>query len=253
MTPGALAPVSFASKRLAGLFLLWGMGLLAAILLSVFLHESGHGLGAKIDGIHVSTGFNKVGNPGKAPDEADFRTNMPDGFWTGLLGPITTWGLAIVFTAWLYRFKAPSPGALAAGMLALVNGLIRAIPMTEFLAYALTGRLHLEDEVGWSLWYALKFCHPALASVDTATLVKTQAALFLAEPMFWAPPLLSLAISLVCLCLAYRQIYKLWRGAFALPALAPGLAWAFGLLPVGVYFVALPVLNSLDRLIRINW
>jgi hypothetical protein len=37
-----------------------------------------------LDGIHISTGFNKVGMPGKTPAGPDFRTGMPEGIWSGL-------------------------------------------------------------------------------------------------------------------------------------------------------------------------
>jgi hypothetical protein len=228
--------------------LLWAAILLAAFLLSVFLHEDGHGIGARIDGIHVSTGFNKVGGYGKFPQDADFRAKMPDGFWTGLLGPMTSWALAIAFTIWLYHFKTLSNGALMVGAMALVNGLLRALPMILFLVCALAGHLHMEDEVGWSLWYALKFCHPELATLDTATLLRTQASLFLSEPMFWVPPLLSLGISLACLVPTYWQFSRLMDGKTR-----PVLVWTFGLLPLAMYFVAIPILNALDQIIRINW
>ncbi len=236
------------TARPASRLLLWAAGLLAAVVLSVFLHEAGHGLGARLDGIHVSTGFNQVGNAGRAPGDPDFRSHQPDGFWVGLLGPVTSWALALAFTGWFYRFKVPTLGALAVGTLALVNGLIRAMPMLSFLAAGVAGRLHLEDEVGWSLWYALKYCHPEWAVTDPATLTQVQVARLLSEPLFWAPPLISLAISLACLILTYRKLYLLWGRAEK-----RWLVGVYSLLPLGVYFAAMPLLNSLDRVVRINW
>jgi hypothetical protein len=232
--------------RLLGL---WAATLFAVILLSVFLHETGHGLGAKLDGIHVSTGFNRVGMPNRAPGDPDFRTGMAGGFWTGLLGPLTTWGLAIIFTVWLHVYRKPGWGAWITGALAIANGLLRAIPMLEFLISALGGQIHLEDEVGWGVWYFVKVCRPELAALDANTLIKTQPGLFLADAGFWVPPLLSLAISLVCLALAYRRILKLWGGRLGGGARALVLAG----MPVIAWFLSLPILNALDRAIRINW
>ncbi len=230
------------------LLLIWAAMLLAAFLVSAFLHEDGHGIGARIDGIHVSTGFNKVGAAGKSPQDPDFRTAMPEGFWAGLLGPIATWLLAIAFTIWLLRRRDLSTGTMVVGAMAVVNGLIRAIPMILFVTAALAGKLHLEDEVGWSLWYSLKFCHPELAALDPAVLLKSYPAVFLSEPLFWAAPVISLGISLACLIPAHRKLYGLWKEKLS-------LAWilVFGITPLAAYFAALPILNALDRVIRINW
>ncbi len=230
------------------LLLLWTAMLLAAYLVSAFLHETAHGIGARIDGIHVSTGFNKVGAAGKSPQDPDFRTAMPDGFWAGLLGPIATWLLAIAFTIWLLLRRDLSTGAMAIGAMAVTNGLIRAIPMILFVTAALAGNLHLEDEVHWSLWYALKYCHPELAALDTAVLLKSYPAVFLAEPVFWAPPLFSLIISLACLVPAYGKLIRLWKNR-----MLPGWILVFGLTPLATYFAAMPILNALDNLFRINW
>jgi hypothetical protein len=230
------------------LLLIWAAMLLAAFLVSVFLHEDGHGIGARIDGIHVSTGFNKVGAAGKSPQDPDFRSAMPDGFWAGLLGPITTWILAVGFTIWFLLRRTASAGTLAVGAAAIANGLIRALPMLFFLVSAFAGKLHLEDEVHWSLWYALKFCHPELAALDTAILQKSYSALFLSEPVFWVPPVVSLGISLACLVPAYGKLIRMWTGR-----IHPGWILVFGLTPPAMYFAAMPILNALDGIIRINW
>lgn len=230
-----------------GLFLpLWVVTLLVAVLLSVFLHEVGHGMGAKLDGIHVSTGFNKVGNPGRMPDDPDFRIGMAEGFWADLLGPIATWVLAIAFTVWLYRFKKPDWVSLTIGALAVVNGLVRAIPMLIFLIPALGGQLHVEDEVHWGIWRVTHIFRPDLAPLSLAEI---QPGLLLSYPAVWISPLVSLAISLACLIPAYWRIFKLWSGELG--------HWAFrilfGLLPLAAWFASVPVLNALDRVIRINW
>jgi len=45
--------------------LFWAMLLSLSFLLFIFLHECAHGLGSKLEGISVSTGFNRVGDVGK--------------------------------------------------------------------------------------------------------------------------------------------------------------------------------------------
>jgi hypothetical protein len=153
-----------ALKRPAILLILWAIILYVSIIFSIFLHEDGHGIGAKLDGIHVSTGFNKVGDYGKSPDDPDFRTGETENsVWGGLLGPISSWLLAIIFTVWLYCFKGSSWGALIVGALAVGNSLIRTVPMALALISALMGRPYMEDEIGWGIWYVLKFYHPELA------------------------------------------------------------------------------------------
>ena len=229
---------------------LWAITLFIVIIVSVFLHETGHGLGARLDGIHVSTGFNKVGDYGKSPDDPEFRSSGREGaFWSGLLGPVTTWFLAILFTVWLYRFKLPSCGALTVGALAVANGLGRAVPMLIFLAFTLRGRLHVEDEVTWGIWLVANFFRPDAASTGLQKLVNAQPARLLSYPAVWIPPLLSLVISLACLVPAYLRLFKLWRMQLS-HVLAIG---TLGLLPVLAYAAAFPVLNTLDRLVRINW
>jgi hypothetical protein len=164
---------------------------------------------------------------------------------------MTTWVIAIAFTIWLYRFKRPSWGALSVGALAVANGFIRALPMLGFLIFALLGRPYIEDEVGWGVWYVLKYCRPdlAFAAAGYHALLKTYPDAFLADFSFWIPPLASLGISLACLIPAYRRLFKLWGDSFTNRA----NSLLFGFLPLAVYAAALPVLNWLDRLIRINW
>lgn len=236
-------------KRPASLLALWAVVLFVAVILAVFLHEDGHGIGARLDGIHVSTGFDKVGMPGRTPDDPDFRTGMPDGLWAGLLGPMTTWGLAIVFTVWLHLLKKPGWAALAVGALATANGTVRAFPMLMFLIPALGGRIVTVDEAYWGMWFVIRVCRPELAASNLYTLAQTQPGLFLAEWITWAPPLFSLAISLACLVPAYRHIMRLWSDVLSRWSLRLLLV----LLSLPVWLAATPVLDTLDRLIRINW
>jgi hypothetical protein len=237
------------TKRPALFLAIWAVTLFAAVILAVFLHEDGHGIGARLDGIHISTGFNKVGMPNRTPDDPDFRTGMADGLWSGLLGPLTTWALAIVFTVWLYRFKKPGWAAFGVGALAVANGIARAFPMLMFLLPALRGRIVTVDEAYWGMWAVTHFCRPELATSNLLALAQTQPGLFLAEPIVWVPPLLSLAITSACLIPAYRRILKLWSDVLSRWRLCLLLV----LLSLPVWLASMPVLNALDRLIRINW
>lgn len=136
--------------------------------------------------------------PGKTPADPDFRADMPEGIWFGLLGPMTTWALAIGFTIALYGLKKATRLSFVMGALAVANGLIRAVPMTIFLLSALAGRLHMEDEVGWGIWMVTNVLSP-------------------------------------------RRLAH-WGGRAAVIALA-----------LIAEFAQIPVINALDRVIRINW
>jgi hypothetical protein len=46
---------------------------LSVFLISIFLHECGHGIANSIAGIPCSTGFNRVGDIYKYPSDSDFR------------------------------------------------------------------------------------------------------------------------------------------------------------------------------------
>lgn len=235
-------------KQSSLVLLAWGVVLFGAILFSAFLHEVGHGVGARLDGVHISTGFNKVGNPNRVPGDPDFRTGMTENFWAGLLGPITTWILAVLFTMLLYRLKKPTAAAMIFNSLAVVNGLVRAVPMLMFSSSALGGVLHVEDEVSWGIWY-VRSVRPELARTDLFTLAESQSGLLLQQPAVWISPLASFAVSAACLFLAYRWAFRLWHGV-----LKRGIErWVFGLMPLPIWFASIPVLDVLDRVIRINW
>lgn len=52
----------------------WFVICLLVFIFSTFLHECGHGLANQINGVSVSTGFNRVGNAFRYPFDSDFRT-----------------------------------------------------------------------------------------------------------------------------------------------------------------------------------
>ncbi len=232
-----------------GLLAMWFVMLWGGLLGSIFLHECGHGLGARLEGVHVSTGFNQVGNAHRVPGDPDFRITRPGGPWTGLMGPVTTWVLAIGFTIALLRMREGTSSALMVAALAIGGGLVRGIPMTEFLLSAPFGPIHVEDEVGTGSWCFTRLARPDLAGEGIRALVQSHGAALRGSVWFWLPALASLGISLACLIAAYRKANALFA-----PRLSGGaMRWAFRLMPVAAYALALPVLNALDRVIRINW
>jgi hypothetical protein len=171
---------------------------------------------------------------------------MPDGIWSGLLGPVTTWALAIGFTIALYLLRKPTSLSFFLGAAAVAAGLGRAVPMTAFLVTGLAGRLHIEDEVAWGIWFVTNLLAPDLKGVPRSEI---PAGLLLSYPAVWIPPLLSLAIALCCLFFAFRRIYRLEAARLG--------HWSTRLWVVVLALIAdfarIPVINALDRVIRINW
>jgi len=53
----------------------WAVFLFLSVLIFEFIHECGHGVGSRLEGYHVSTGFNRVGDVSKRPSDPDFRLN----------------------------------------------------------------------------------------------------------------------------------------------------------------------------------
>ena len=227
----------------------WTLIVFIALCVSIFLHEDGHGIGAKLDGVAISTGFNRIGNPGRAPSDPDFRTGFAGGVWTGLGGPLTSWVLAIIFTIWLCRQTKLDYRTWVIAAFAVANGLARAVPNATVLLWALRGQIVTEDEVHWGLWYVGKVFRPDLGLQGALALVPTQPSLLLSYPAIWIPILISLGISLVCLFFAYRHLWKLWRGQFGDWATRGSLA----VIPLGVWYAIWTPLNYLDQIIRINW
>jgi len=93
------------------LLIAWAVILFLATLIFQFLHECGHGFASSLEGYHVSTGFDKVGDVGKRPSDHDFRLNKTiQGGWnlSDFLGPMINWIFAIFFTAIFLRQRTVS-------------------------------------------------------------------------------------------------------------------------------------------------
>jgi len=78
--------------------ILWFILLVFSILISIFMHEIAHGLSAYLNDIPVSTGFNKVGDIYKKPEDEDFRKEHKNQKNYVDFGVIVTLLLAILFT-----------------------------------------------------------------------------------------------------------------------------------------------------------
>jgi hypothetical protein len=235
----------------ARLLLLWAGLLFAATLLFIFLHECGHGFGARLDGANVSTGFNRVGDAGKRPSDPDFRsaTMVHSRIGSsGLLGPFSNWFFAVLFTGLLLSRTRLTGGGLLLGGAAVANAWLRAAPMLMVFGNAMSGRLHLEDEVAWGLG-AVKGLELPMPLSDFREPLTSQPELFLSEPLFYFWPGVSLVISGACLFLATRHLLLLSR-----PALQTRTRRTlFVLMPVLVFPPIVLVANLLDEVVRINW
>lgn len=169
------------------LLIAWSVILFLATLIFQFLHECGHGFVSSLEGYHVSTGFDKVGDVGKRPSDHDFRLNKTiQGGWNlgDFLGPLINWIFAIFFTAIFLRQRTVSCVALFFGSGAAINALIRLVPMLMFFGSALLGRFVLEDEValGLSAVQGIKF---PISYLNFKILASTKSSLFLFKPKIY--------------------------------------------------------------------
>lgn len=230
---------------------IWAVLLLVGITMFNFLHECGHGFGAQLDGKHISTGFNKVGDTDKKPSDPDFRaqqveTGLLDS--SGILGPFTNWTLAILFTVWLLRRSKSNFATMAIGAAAVSNAVNRLSALISFFIGSLHNTVHLADEVEWGLKTTKGLDFPMNISKITS-IADTQPSLILSNPRVYFWPAVSMILSAACFIIAYKKLYK----AFG-PQMESKLSrWIFGLMPVVAGIILLFVINVLDNVVRINW
>jgi hypothetical protein len=213
-----------------------------------FLHECAHGFGASLDGLHVSTGCNRIGDAGKKPNDPDFRSqrNHQSAVDTGsFLGPALNWIASISFVVWLSKRRVGNVATLLIGSAAVTNAWARLLPMLVFFLSAFSGHVVLEDEVTWGLW-GMK---PAMQLDAFRRAAKWDPVMFLSNLEFLVWPLVSLAISLTCLILGYQCLFQLFKGQLR-TRMAKG---AFMGMPLIVGAPMIVVLNLLDNLVRIDW
>lgn len=232
--------------------LLWIFMVLFGMILFTFLHECGHGFGARLEGTHISTSFNRTGDVGKKPTDPDFRSNQNEVGTvdsSGLLGPFVNWTFAVVFTVLLVTVKKKNPQkSYLLGACAVSNAILRFLPMLSFFLNAPFHHIHLEDEVEWgaSSVSSIHFPMPQTAFVN---LTKLHPILFLSSPLFYFWPFVSMAISTICLVTAYRELYRQFTACLT----GKILKLIFLLAPILATPVWFAIINALDNAFRLNW
>lgn len=214
----------------------WTALFCACTVVATFAHECAHGLGARLDGVHVSTGFNRVGMPGRSPADPDFRRGLAFSLTGAVAGPLASLLFAGGSLALMPRY--PSTTAAWFGGLAVANAGLRFFPMAAFSVSAVMGKPHLEDEVGVGMYLA--GLPPDSGRIPAPDVLRA--------PVFWLVPSLSLLVSLFLLARSLRRLAATCvRPVESLPL------WGFYLCPVLAFLLMAPLLNLLDRHIRINW
>ncbi len=231
--------------------LIWFLLLSLSFFISTFLHECGHGFGSLIDGVRVSTGFNRVGDFGKFPFQPDFRSNhvitgkLDSG---GLLGPFVTWTLTIVFTALLSKRNKPDFLTIFFGSISVANSFLRIVPIFFFLVSAISGNFTLEDEVAWGLSRTEGVNFP-MSFGAFKNIALSSPKVFISNPYIYFWPIVSLLICSLCLIISYRKLVFLFKD-FLSHFL---YKFVFAFLPLASFPFTFAILNWLDNLIRINW
>jgi hypothetical protein len=238
-------------KRAVRFIILWALLLFVGLTLFNFLHECGHGFGAQLDGTHISTGFNQIGDSGKKPSDPNFRsesieTGILDS--SGLLGPFTNWMFAILFTILLYKRKQANVLTLIIGTAAVSNALNRLIGVIPFFTGALHNRFRMADEIEWGL-KAIKQLNFPMPSDKFMSIANSQPSLILSNPRVYFWPTVSVAISGICFYFAYRKLFRIFKVQLNTKL----ISWIFGLMPVLMVVGMIITVSKLDNLIRINW
>lgn len=206
-------------------FIFWFVMLIIAGIISVFIHEVGHGISAYLKGHPVSTGFNKVGDYNKKPSDENFREEHQKYKNPWDIGPLLTLLLAVLFTYMLTQVENKFLLYLA-GSFAFINAFLRLIPVTRaYLSLLTTGNLAVEDEISMGiLWSQMSGC----------LLLK------------FIPSIISIFVSVICL----RYIFK------SLNAKLPEIfrfRWSFLIISIIAFIVLMKIIQFLDEHVRINW
>lgn len=209
------------------IFMRWFVILFCCFIMSTFLHEVGHGVSSYAIGGGISTGFNRVGNAYKKPHDTDFRTGF-DSFQNPYdMGPAVSLALAIGFTAAFVKLKSKNEIVkMIIGASALCNSLMRLIPMIHSYSGLITkGSFFVEDEIDTGmLWYKL-----------TGIGV-----------MKYMPSIISVAVSLICMCYLTRAFKRKLPSLFS-------RSFSFSAVVTAAYILSFIAENMLDNVIRINW
>ena len=192
-------------------------------LVSMFLHEAGHGMAYWVNGYSVSTGFNTVGNVHMFPSDLGFRPVIASDFLLDFGLPLT-WLLAIMFTIMLPTKKEVNKYVVQViAALAFGNAILRLVPSAlTIIMPIITGEAHIEDEIGAGRFLAEQHGIGWLVAI---------------------PLIVTLIISLTCYIVTERKTQKIQPLIIKWKTLSLWLA----------FWVAFGIANLLDNFIRINW
>lgn len=204
---------------------IWFFILIFTGILSVFIHETAHGISAYLKGYPVSTGFNKVGDYGKMPHDKEFRAEHEkyENPWD--MGPLLTLLLAIVFTYLLARVDNTLVLYLIGGF-AFTNSFLRLLSMIiSYSSLLFKGNLVTEDEIAMGiLWYKM----------SGLLLLK------------YLPSIISIFVSAICL----KNVLRLFNRK--LPSLMSG-GWLFTVTSISAFLALVKIIPFLDERFRIDW
>jgi len=223
----------------------WALSIVAATAGVWFAHECAHGLGYRLDDVRVSTGFNMVGSPDKAPGDPGFRSGVPV---TGtpnrgtLFGPLLTWTVACAATASFLRWPKGKRGVVFAAT-AVSAAMQRVLPLVSFFGAAPFGRVVYQDEVEWGARHVKGMRFPMPFDAFQAAL-RDRPRQFLSTPAVYAWPAVSVGVCGGCLTLIYTRLRRndpvpTWR--------------TFAGVPITAWLAVAAVFGALDRVVRINW
>lgn len=202
----------------------WFLECIVILLISIFLHECGHGLANAILGIDCSTGFNRVGDIYKYPSDPLFREEYSEaGDYLLDFGVPMTLILAVSGTAVFCKSKNEKVRNIA-GVTGAVNSILRLVPAGMVVLIPLfTGNAHAEDELDTGR---------ALVNLSGSSL------------WLYIPALISVAISIVCIALLIKKAGQKSK---------TGRIIGFGILTYVAFDTSIIIANILDNIIRINW
>ncbi len=203
----------------------WFVLCIIVFLISIFIHECGHGLANSLNGVACSTGFNRVGDIYKYPRDADFRaeySSAPDSVLD--FGVPATLLLAIAGTIIFYKAKGEKSKILALAF-AATNSMMRLIPcLFVVLVPLFTGRIHNEDEYGTGL---------VLMEITGG-----------GSWLIYLPALFSILISAICFVFLYRKLrVEISNKRF----------FKYGFFTLFSFYATMVIANLLDNIFRINW